>query len=1066
MLKRFDIRINHDMGECLYTVEAKGSKSAIETVEKEWHKDHKGYTGTTPKFTVQKTYTHAEKKSLGGLLLAFIGGVYLYKVYTNKKTTAKGKASLENYRSESGKYKNPSSRRKAQDADDVFQAEEARMSNRKKSKDVKDIFAEGGGIGMPQKISKNYELELDYKVGQTFEVDVLGGRQTCRILSMDFEVYENGGKALVDSKSYRIEYKNLSTLREESSHFSFLKHLQKEQNKIVLSVPFSIGGGIFYENSRYDGTLKLLHGVVQGFKVMYYGRNSGWYSYYVQANGKSQTVDRKDAYESPQNYIERVTSDIKNQIVKFTPPTAKRVSVSLEYKVGQEIKIPVMGGYNDAVITRIDVYLGDDYKSSPHSRIYFKDQTGKNYYSEQTGYSFQEFEKEIKALKTTDKIPVELHASKGEDVLVLHRYMEGSRLKIEKCTGYVLNLTEQGAEVIYMTNYDLSPEIYTSLGDFKNKISPQMPSQKKFAKGGNVRIIEDREERLGRPESTMESDVLSRVHYDKNLFVGNFGWRTPSGKLADGYFYALDDFDKNLVKSLRLKDGEKIYRYFNRTTAIGGMSPLIKINVDKGLLYFAQELENPDYDAIKFETRGTKAEWISLIKEKYAHGGYVTPTGKNIYWFDPFYAYEENGTITIYYSEGKSDQRVYEMIETASDYTNAKFKIDYMRKGLDCGHENIADRPTPIEMNGTFYSPCRQNLGKSKMLAMKKYDYMKKGASFGEKKYADGGSIEVGDVVKVKEDTKGDNFGYDGDYYVVADNVGYDRKSFLISDVMKREQGVWDNEQLEKLYADGGSLNEGIPQSIIDMFDESYVFLKAKYPQYENLPLIEDTEEFWDMVEDVREKFDTDTPTNYGEIGEELVRNYLYGYEKRFEETEYAKGGTLQENLTKELHKLQRDLNSSRLSTYFEGDTSENEMARQRERDSKIKRFNEVLETLNQLDTKYADGGRTPRAWGYPPKMTNKEIVDYLKDYNYAVVEPLDYLAGFMDKVFFISYGRKMGYLTDWQKTKEECMYHLENLQMGASEGGFKLQAKIIKLTPEAINDILLQTNYMYTTYK
>jgi hypothetical protein len=74
--------------------------------------------------------------------------------------------------------------------------------------------------------------------------------------------------------------------------------------------------------------------------------------------------------------------------------------------------------------------------------------------------------------------------------------------------------------------------------------------------------------------------------------------------------------------------------------------------------------------------------------------------------------------------------------------------------------------------------------------------------------------------------------------------------------------------------------------------------------------------------------------------------------------TPMAKGGSVEDNLVKELHKLQRDLNSSRLRTYFEGDNSEEEMGRRRERESKLARFNEVLRLLREIDSKkYADGG-------------------------------------------------------------------------------------------------------------
>ena len=68
------------------------------------------------------------------------------------------------------------------------------------------------------------------------------------------------------------------------------------------------------------------------------------------------------------------------------------------------------------------------------------------------------------------------------------------------------------------------------------------------------------------------------------------------------------------------------------------------------------------------------------------------------------------------------------------------------------------------------------------------------------KKYKSGGGVEVGDVVEVKEP----NYGRDRDYYVVADKVGYDKDGFLISDVNKREGDVFEEEQLKKLYADGG----------------------------------------------------------------------------------------------------------------------------------------------------------------------------------------------------------------------------------------------------------------------
>ena len=66
----------------------------------------------------------------------------------------------------------------------------------------------------------------------------------------------------------------------------------------------------------------------------------------------------------------------------------------------------------------------------------------------------------------------------------------------------------------------------------------------------------------------------------------------------------------------------------------------------------------------------------------------------------------------------------------------------------------------------------------------------------------------------------------------------------------------------------------------------------------------------------------------------------------------FETGGNVGGNLEKELHKLQRDLNSSRLNSFRDGDTSEEEVARQRERAVKLARFNEVLQLLKEKESK------------------------------------------------------------------------------------------------------------------
>jgi hypothetical protein len=102
----------------------------------------------------------------------------------------------------------------------------------------------------------------------------------------------------------------------------------------------------------------------------------------------------------------------------------------------------------------------------------------------------------------------------------------------------------------------------------------------------------------------------------------------------------------------------------------------------------------------------------------------------------------------------------------------------------------------------------------------------------------------------------------------------------------------------------------------------------------------------------------------------QMAINYAVAFSRLANENKFVKGlGDLgkseakkptfvESNLLKELNKLQRDLNSSRLSTYNEGDDSDEAKALRRERESKLTRFNEVLATLNELDSKkMAKGG-------------------------------------------------------------------------------------------------------------
>jgi len=178
-------------------------------------------------------------------------------------------------------------------------------------------------------------------------------------------------------------------------------------------------------------------------------------------------------------------------------------------------------------------------------------------------------------------------------------------------------------------------ELYEGLNEGKKYIKGggvEIKVIEDFAKGGGVKYCnKENEYRLGRTSSSIEKEILNKVTFQNAIsekyFVGSFGWKNTQGKYADGYLYKLDDFDQDLTKDLKLKSGEKIFRYVNRTTAIGGMTPFIKINLEKSLLYFPIYSDNDD---ILFVSRGVNPLFINIIEDKMAHGGGVENENKEM----------------------------------------------------------------------------------------------------------------------------------------------------------------------------------------------------------------------------------------------------------------------------------------------------------------------------------------------------------------------------------------------------------------------------------------------------
>jgi hypothetical protein len=147
---------------------------------------------------------------------------------------------------------------------------------------------------------------------------------------------------------------------------------------------------------------------------------------------------------------------------------------------------------------------------------------------------------------------------------------------------------------------------------------------KRYAKGGNIKEIPENQEYRYQGVSYLEKDIADKIRGQLSglTFAGNFYIK---GFSNDGFLYFLDEYDMNYVKSqgIKLKPNERLFRYFTRNTAIAGMIPLLKINIESGLIYFSKPTDFGD-ETLEFETKGLKADYINLVKPAmYGEGGNV-----------------------------------------------------------------------------------------------------------------------------------------------------------------------------------------------------------------------------------------------------------------------------------------------------------------------------------------------------------------------------------------------------------------------------------------------------------
>lgn len=124
----------------------------------------------------------------------------------------------------------------------------------------------------------------------------------------------------------------------------------------------------------------------------------------------------------------------------------------------------------------------------------------------------------------------------------------------------------------------------------------------KYGNGGKVTYVGD-----------YKTDTRTYYFRRYNNAIGSFGWKY-NDKYNEGILYALDEYDKEYVGNVSLKNNEYIFRY-KTDRMIGDAKYIIKINLDNALVYFLSE-KGIELDEPIFESRGIKADYIIIDKTK------------------------------------------------------------------------------------------------------------------------------------------------------------------------------------------------------------------------------------------------------------------------------------------------------------------------------------------------------------------------------------------------------------------------------------------------------------------
>jgi hypothetical protein len=163
------------------------------------------------------------------------------------------------------------------------------------------------------------------------------------------------------------------------------------------------------------------------------------------------------------------------------------------------------------------------------------------------------------------------------------------------------------------------------------KAFPGSPKQKKI--NAEIENLRKKMKKDVKEETLNEAAPIRRLLATNNLYgyfsgtpkvtglnpndvIGKI-WGLKSVKgYSEFYLWNFDAYDKSVTKHIKLKSGEKLFRYVSQTTATSNLKPMIKVNVAKSLVYFLKQDENYEYiDPPEFESKGVKFNGIQLTED-------------------------------------------------------------------------------------------------------------------------------------------------------------------------------------------------------------------------------------------------------------------------------------------------------------------------------------------------------------------------------------------------------------------------------------------------------------------